>query len=162
MNLWRRVRSLSLRQLFQLAGLLLRNPRYIVPTLTATQRTFIICNTLYGQAHHKSNPANAFRHALWNWLICRNVQKITKKESKSIFWAQKLTDLYEKVTQNEDMDEAMDLHNNRLGRNWFSTKLFKNEAEIVAFLQKQAKMAKKIESIGQIPQFSENLVFISN
>jgi hypothetical protein len=162
MNLWQRLRELSWQQLWHFAALFLRNPKYILPTLSATQRTFTLCNELYGTAHHKSNRANAFRHALWNLLICKYVQKRTKNEAKSTTWAKKVTDLYEKVTQNEKMDEAMDLHNNDLGRRWFPLSIDKNEAEIVTFLQKKTENAQKINSLDEIMQHSKNLVYLTS
>ena len=42
--------------------------------------------------------------------------KYAKNKQKSVFWAQKVGDLYEKVTQNEILDQEMDLHNNTTGR----------------------------------------------
>lgn len=100
-----------------------------------------ICDELYGNSHHKSNKANAFRHALWSVLICRNSYKITKNKQKSVFWAQRVTDLYEKVTQNGIEDQVMDIHNNAVGRICFLNFLESDEKEIIAFLQERANLA---------------------
>ncbi len=162
MNLWKRVRSLSLRQLTQLVLLFLRNPRFTFATVSATQRTFEICNAMYGTEHQKSNPANAFRHALWNVLICKNSLKVTKNVSNCSLWAQKVTDLYEKVTQNDALDEAMDLHNNRLGRTWFQVNYDKSEAEFIDFLRKKTQKARKIQNLNEITNFPNDLVFIES
>ena len=108
MKLWARINKLSFSQLWQLSVVFLKHPLLIMPTLKATKDTFAICNQLYGNQHHKSNRANAFRHALWNVLICNKSVNTLKNKQKSVFWAQKVTDLYEKVTQNEPMDEAME------------------------------------------------------
>ncbi|MDB4114171.1 hypothetical protein N9572_01455, partial [Flavobacteriaceae bacterium] len=75
MNLWARIKQLHLGQLIKLSLLFLSRPLYIIPTISATKKTLLICDTLYKQTHHKSNKANAFRHALWNVLICRKVMK---------------------------------------------------------------------------------------
>lgn len=147
--------------MWQLSVLFLKHPLYIFPTLKATNTTFKICNGLFGNEHHKSNPANAFRHALWNVLICQKVFKETKNKQKSVFFAQKMTDLYEKVTQNEPMDEAMDLHNNAVGRICFLNNLDKNEEETINFLQKKAENAQKVVTIDEMKKLQKELVYIS-
>ena len=86
--------------------------------------------SLFGSRHHKSNKANAFRHALWNVLICQKTLKKTNNREKSVIWTKKVTDLYEKVTQNEFLDQLMDLHNNEIGRTLFLDLFDKNEATI--------------------------------
>ncbi len=131
-----------------------------MPTLKATKQTFQICDELFGNEHHKSNKANAFRHALWNVLICQKSFKRLKNKQKSVFWAQKVTDLYEKVTQNKQMDEAMDLHNNIVGRICFLNFLNKNEAEMITFLQNKAKNAKKVENLEDLEKNFNQLVYL--
>lgn len=52
----------------------------------------VICDDLFDRSHHKSNKANAFRHALWNILICQKNQKqrkICNLESKRNRFVQK-------------------------------------------------------------------------
>ncbi|WP_203294939.1 DUF6973 domain-containing protein [Luteirhabdus pelagi] len=161
MNLWARIRSLSIGQLWQLSVLFLKHPLYIFPTLRATKRTFEICQNLYGDTHHKSNRANSFRHALWNILICQKTFKISKNEQKAVVFTQKVTDLYEKVTQNEVLDEAMDLHNNEIGRRQFLKNFTQNEAETVDLLKKMAKNAQKVSTVTEMKKFRDKLVFIS-
>lgn len=160
MNLWNRIRKLSLSQLWKLSGLFLKHPLFILPTLRATKKTFTLCNEIFGNAHHKSNKANAFRHALWNSLICHETLKISKNEEKSVNWTQKVTDLYEKITQNEILDEAMDLHNNEIGRKIFLQNATQTETEIINLLQKMAKNAQKVSKNEEITQCKDKLVYI--
>lgn len=160
MKIWARIKKLSIPQLWQLSVLFLKHPLLIVPTLKATKKTFQICDSLFGNEHHKSNKANAFRHALWNVLICKKSQKVFKNKQKSVFWTQKLTDLYEKVTQNKFLDEAMDLHNNTIGRICFLNLLDQNEEEIVAFLQKKAENAQKVEKLDNFNKYQNQLVYL--
>ena len=160
MNLWARIKRLSIPQLWDFSILFLKNPLLIIPTLKATKRTFEICNERFGNEHHKSNQANAFRHALWNVLICRNTLKNTKNKQKSVFWAQKVGDLYESVTQNKKLDEAMDLHNNAVGRIYFFNLLDKNEDEIVDFTFKKMELAKKVSKIEEMNRVYNEMVFI--
>ena len=77
-----------------------------------------------------------------------------------MFWAQKVTDLYEKVTNNEPLDEAMDLHNNMMGRLCFLNFLGKNEAELVDFIEKKAENAKKVTNLIEIANLSNEMVYL--
>jgi hypothetical protein len=147
MNLWARIKQLHLGQLTKLSLLFLSRPLYIIPTISATKKTLLICDTLYKHTHHKSNKANAFRHALWNVLICRKVMKYAQNKQKSVFWAQKVSDLYEKVTQNEILDQEMDLHNNTTGR--------------ILFLNHLGQKAQKTKKIEQMRQHKNELVYLT-
>lgn len=160
MKIWTRIQNLNNAQLWQLSVLFLKHPLLILPTLKATKRTFQICNERYEKEHHKSNKANAFRHALWNVLICNYSLKRFKNKQKSVFWAQKVTDLYEKVTQNEKLDEAMDFHNNGVGRICFLNFLGRNEAETIVFVANMAENAKKVGKIGEMNKIQNQLVYL--
>lgn len=142
--------------------LFLKHPLLIFPTLNATKRTFEICNELFGNSHNQSNAANAFRHALWNILICRNTLKWTKSKQKSVFWAQKVGDLYEKVTQNKPLDEAMDLHNNAVGRIYFLNLLDKSEQEIINFAQDKTNYSQKVGKIEEMERFRNEMVYLED
>ena len=158
MNIWKRIKQLSVGQLLRLAWVFAGKPLLIGPTLRATKRTMHICDTLYGGAHHNNGKENAFRHALWNILICRNCRKRTQNDEKSAIWTEKITVLYEKVTKNDVLDEHMDLQNNRLGIKWFKENLFENEEEIIDFIQKKLENARKVTKIEE----TENtLIYIS-
>jgi hypothetical protein len=157
-NIWKRIKQLSVGQLIRLAWVFAGRPLLIRPTLRATKRTMQICDRLYGKAHHKNGKENAFRHALWNILICRNCRNRTKSDEKSAIWTEKITNLYEKVTKNDRLDQDMDLQNNRLGIEWFNENLFENEAEIIDFLQKKLENAQKVTKIDET---QNSLIYIS-
>jgi hypothetical protein len=161
MNLWKRIRQLSIGQLFKLGYVFGSRPLLIRPTLRATKRTMQICDALYGGAHHKNGKENAFRHALWNILICQNCRKRAKSDEKSAFWTEKITVLYEKVTKNDLLDQQMDLQNNSLGIKWFLNHSFENEAEIVQFIRKQLENAQKVTKIEEIGNLEKTLIYIS-
>jgi hypothetical protein len=160
MKLWARIKQLDKGQLTRFGFFFLRNPRLTLPTLKATEKTFTICNSLYGKQHHKTNKANAFRHALWNVLLCKGIYR-NKTEAQRIYWAEKITDLYENVTKNDPLDRAMDMHNNRMGRSYFLSLLNENKEEIVHFLQKKAENAQKVAKIEEIDIVKNSLVYIS-
>lgn len=155
------IKRLNVRQLFKLIGLGLQKPLYIIPTFIATKKTLVICDSLYGREHHFHGKANAFRHCLWNVLICKRVLKVSGDATKSQYWAKKITDLHEKLAPNEPLEQAMDLHNNQLGRFYF--KKLKNATEdlTVAFLQEQMNNAKCIHKAEQIEVFKDSMVYIS-
>ena len=162
MKIWTRIRRLSIAQLWNFSILFLRHPLLIFPTLNATKRTFEICNNHFGKSHNRSNEANAFRHALWNVLICKNSFKRTKNKQKSVFWAQKVGDLYEKMTQNKPLEEAMDLHNNAVGRIYFLNLLDKNEQEIVNFTLEKMKNSHKVTKIEEMSRYKSEMVSIED
>lgn len=162
MKIWTRIRQLSISQLWKFSMLFLKHPLLIIPTYRATKRTFAICDTHFKSEHHASTVANAFRHVLWNVLICSYSLKNTKNKQKSVFWAQKVTDLYEKVTQNNPLDQAMDLHNNAIGRIYFLNLLDKKEEEIIDFALKNMKNAQKVDKIEEMKWFNNEMVFIEN
>ncbi len=153
------LKRLSIVQLCRLAVLTLRYPLYIIPTIKATKRTLDICDEYYGDAHHKNGRENAFRHALWNVLVCRNTFKITKKQQKSVNWAQKITDLHEKLAPNEPIENVMDLHNNEMGRKFFENLKHSSEKEIITFLRNATQNARQIITINDVTNFKNDLVY---
>lgn len=160
MNIWVRIKQLSIKQLLQLAFLFARKPLYIQPTIRATKETMKLCDAKFGRAHHKSNRSNAFRHALWNYLICRNILKIAKNSQKALIWAEKVTKTYEKVTNNNILDEVMDLHNNEIGRKVFFEQKSLKLTEIDRFLEEKLQKAIKIVQIEDINNAEGQLVYI--
>jgi len=160
-RLWKRIKQLSALQLFRLATAMIQKPLLIWPTWKATVQTIKICDDLYGNAHHKNGKPNAFRHVLWNILICKKTMKIIKNDEKSIIWAEKITCLYEKVTKNDILDQRMDLHNNELGRKLFLIVLDQKIEEIITFIQIKVKNAQKMTKKEQIEDYKDTLVYIS-
>lgn len=131
-----------------------------MPTIRATQETMKICDDLFESAHHKSNKSNAFRHALWNYLICQKTLKVTKIDQKAIIWTEKVTKTYEKVTNNDPFDEAMDLHNNEIGRRKFLDDNALKTREIIHILTEMIQKARKIAQISEIENIENQLVYI--
>lgn len=162
MRIWLRIRSLNLRQFAQFVSLFITRPLLIAPTFKASKQTMAICDKMFGKSHHKSNRANAFRHALWNILICQKTVKKTKNAQKSTIWAKKVTFLYEKATQNKNLDKEMDLHNNEVGRNLFLLHFDQKEPKIIEILQEMMKNAEKIVKIEEFSNYKKQLVFIED
>jgi len=121
-----------------------------------------LCNELYGKAHHNNGIENAFRHALWNALIGKKVFEISGNETKSVLWAKRVTDLHEKIAPNDELATTMDLHNNKVGRDYFKEVKNESEEKMVHFIREQLSYAKLISKINEIDSYGNELVYIEN
>lgn len=153
------IKSLNFRQFFKLAKTLILKPLLIVPTYKATKKTIETCNTLFGKKHHKNNSTNAFRHALWNFLICEKCFKVLNSIEKTSVWAEKITNLHELLSPNRELAKIMDLHNNRIGRELFE-KNASNSMDIITLLKEMMGKAVQVRSIEEIEAAPNRLVFI--
>lgn len=150
------IRTLDFSQLIKLSGIFISRPLFVLPTLKATAQTIKVCNQLFGSDHHKNNPENAFRHALWNYLICEKCMKYSKSQDKVISWAKKFTDLHEHFSPNLELEMAMDLHNNEIGRI-----LFQNRDKTLNFIQELKELlssAVRVEKLQEIQTAGFHLV----
>ncbi len=161
MNIWKLILGLSYRQIFSLSWLMLSNPLLIFPTLKATQRTIILCEKYYGKTHHGNGKANAFRHALWNMLICCSAIKVKGNRDKAVFWAKRITDLYEKIVPNAALETAMDLHNNQIGRDNFLEIEIYSEQEVLSNLVRCVEESILVDTIQEMTFHKTVLVYIS-
>ena len=161
MDLWKKLQKISFLKLLSFGFLVLKKPLLILPIIRATKAALRTSQELYGYAHNRNGKANAFRHAYWNYLICEKTLKITKNPQKSVIWTQKVTSFYEKVTKNELLDTAMDLHNNNLGRNQFLANFEQKSFNPIDFFKEMAQNALRIVKIEEIDSFNSNLVYIS-
>ena len=160
MNVVKRIRQLSVKQLWHLSVVFIKQPFLVFPTLNATKKTMKISSDLYGKAHHKNGPANAFRHAMWNVLIAKAAFKKFQNIEKSIDWAKKVTDLHEKLAPNSPLETVMDLHNNKMGRQFFMEAVDFSDEETIHFIQKKTETAQKVTKTSEIEAFKTKLVFI--
>lgn len=143
-----------------LALIFIRQPWYFVPTFWATYTCIRISDTYFGGEHHTNAPANAFRHALWNFLIAKHVFWWNRNLNKSVAWAKKITDYHEEMMPNTHLAKAMDLHNNTIGRRCFRDYKNLSTSDLVMLLLKKTKNAKKVKTINDIAQLNNVLVFI--
>lgn len=160
MNLFSIVKKVSLKHILKGILLGMGRPLFIVPTIKATKDCMKISTAHYGKLHHKNGPANAFRHALWNYLIAKRCLKWNKKETIVSDWAKKVTDWHEEAFPNKALAKAMDLHNNAVGRFIFEGNSEKSEKEIISILQKMTVESIKIEETTHLSVLKDQLVHI--
>ena len=159
MAVGRRIAELNSRELLVLCKIFFRHPFYLIPTYRATNDAVKISTRLYGNLHHEDNRTNAFRHALWNYLLSEYCLSVAGSIEKTVEWSKKITDLHERLSPNEKLAKAMDLHNNKIGRELFLNNFEKNE-NIVPLLQKMTREAVKVSTIPEIEREKEKLFFI--
>jgi hypothetical protein len=158
MKIWYRLKKLSIKQLLNLGVVFIQRPLLIRPTLKATSRTMSISQEEFGNAQHKNGTPNAFRHALWNILLAKAAY--TTNETTATNWAEQVTTLHEKLAPNAPLETVMDLHNNMVGRQFFSETLNFSETELIQFLKEKSSIAKQITKVEDVERYPNELVYI--
>lgn len=158
--IWKILKKIQFRALWGLTVLCVKHPLFIIPTIRASKRCIVICNTLFGNTHHLHNRANAFRHAIWNVLIVNYCTRKNKNTTRILAWTKLITDWHEDFSVNEPIDRAMDMHNNAIGRLLAKRVLGDNERKMVEIVQKTLKNAKKVTKIEEIDQYNNELVYL--
>ena len=152
---------MNFKELFAVFKVFISKPRYILPTYRATIETLKICDELYQKEHHKNGKENAFRHALWNYLICRECFRISQSVEAARIWSDQFTGLHEKLSPNQKLAKAMDLHNNRFGQAIFQGTHLSSKA-VITLLQEKMKSAHEVSETKEIAKTKNNLVYIED
>ena len=163
MGLWRFIRRLKPAQLWKLFLLCAANLTKVWPTWKATNKSVAYATKYYGKKHQKNNPANAFRHALWSYLIAVNCLRHEQQKDDIIQWAIKITDMHENLFPNEPLARAMDIHNNHLGVHYFKRYGKQDEEQIVTLLRdliKESVQIKELKELEMIPK--DKMVHLEN
>ena len=156
-----RLKKLSVKNFFILGGVFILKPFLIVPTYKGTKKTISTCNDCFGKKHHGDTKSNAFRHALWNYLICEQCFEILGSIEKAMEWSKRITDLHEELSPNSKLAKEMDLHNNRIGRDLFAEN-HEIQFDHVEELQEMTRNAVKISSSEDIKAAKNELVYIED
>ena len=106
--------------------LLATNPLKIPGTIRAYHRAMSWASE-YAYAKIKNGNsyntrADAFRHSVWNALLCRETGTQYDDIAECLDWAKSFTNAHEKTSEN-GIDKSMDLHNNKIGRDYYAPKL---------------------------------------
>jgi len=166
MTIWKILKQFNYNQLWQLFLLALKYPIYVYPTLKATVQGYQISKNEFPETHGKNGKGNAFRHALWNLLICYECYQWRKDKDRVTAWAKIITDKHEELSPNHPLDEAMDLHNNAYGRQLFENlnnlkSKLTNEI-IISRLKIDLEYSIKITEVSDTNEFTDNLVHIND
>ena len=162
MTIWMIIKRFRYRQLWQLLVLSIRYPIYVYPTLKATAQSYREAKKEFPHDHGKRGRANAYRHAFWNSLICFECKKWSKNTRRVLAWAKLITDKHEQLSPNAPLDERMDLHNNRIGRNLFIASSYISVEEISTIIKKKMDSAKMINSLEDLELFPTDMVYIQD
>ncbi len=115
-----------------------------------------VADEIYGKEHHRNTPANAFRHALWNFLVAKNCFRSKEKIDDVLLWTKEITDFHEDLFPNGQLAKAMDLHNNRVGRNFFQMNPMASYDEIVSRMKNLTSHSTIINKIEELKELDEN------
>lgn len=137
------------------------NPLLMIPTVWSTVESILFSELNFKESHGGRGAANAFRHAAWNLLITKNCSVFTSQK-KALTWAKHITDLHEDCFPNEAFDHAMDLHNNRLGREVYielSRQEIKSKREMIRYLVEKSKAAIGLNDEKEFINYPNELVY---
>ncbi len=150
MGLWQFIKKINARQFWSLFKLCISHIWFVWPTLKATQRTVALANTHFGSRHHKNTRANAFRHALWNFLIAKECSGWNKKEDTVISWTKHITEIHEMALPGNVLANAMDIHNNEVGQYVFLQNKEIALEKTLALLLEMTRNSKKISTLDEL------------
>ncbi len=150
MDLWHFIKRANAKQIWQLIRLSFGNIRLLWPTYKATKMAIRYSNTYFGTKHHKNTPANAFRHAVWNYLIASECAHWSKNDAKVVAWTGKITNLHELILPKNELADAMDLQNNAVGLHIYATKRTLPLEEVILLLLAMEKRSVKITSMDEM------------
>ena len=160
MNLFAVLKRVDFKNILKVIFIGLSRPHFIWPTIKATKDCIAISTHNYGKLHHKNGPANAFRHAFWNYLIAKRCFKWQQSEKTVLVWAKKVTDWHEDSFPNKKLEKAMDLHNNEVGRFVFQQNSEKSEKKVVQLLKEMALESIKIDGNSTLSEHKNRMVHI--
>ena len=159
-KLFKILRTLSVNMTWKMFRALISKPLLLIPTIWGTIESFLYSEINFDESSSGRGVSNAFRHAAWNLLIAKNCAVFTSKEN-AVAWAKFTTDLHEECFVNDDFDREMDLHNNRIGREFFEElsqqKLSKKE--MIAQLMKKSDSAAGLSDSNEIQKVKGELVY---
>jgi hypothetical protein len=109
---------MSFKKIMRLLSLVLPHPLFSLLSFYATIQVFTIAQKRFPKTASKNGIGNAFRHALWCCFIIMYCSKISSPE-KAVDFCKKITDLHEELFPNQPLETKMDLHNNKVGMDYF-------------------------------------------
>jgi hypothetical protein len=123
---------------------------FIWPTIKATNKAVTIATEHFGVSHHKNTPANAFRHAIWNYLIASKCSNYSKNDAKIVTWTKKITELHELILPGNELANVMDLHNNAVGLHVYTTNKQLPLEQVIILLLAMVQNSVKVTSTEEV------------
>ncbi len=160
MRVWQSLKRIRPNSLWELSILAVKYPLFLHPTVIATKECMRISTLYYGREHYRNTPANAFRHAFWNYLIAHKCAKWSNQQLKVLQWTKAITDWHENAFVNRELPRKMDFHNNDIGRMVYSQNNTNNVGSVIQLLRNKAQNALQIKSPDSISLASDNLVYL--
>lgn len=158
------------------------HPALASPIKKATEESISLTASNYPNISAYQNKADAFRHAIWNVLICKYIGEDKNEISDCTERAEDFTTKHETgadkpSTMTDEawkLDQQMDLHNNAQGRKyfesvawivkegWFKVKRVRAPSvdELVTGIKNKLNSARKISTATDTSKYPSNLVYI--
>ena len=158
------LKSLSFRKILKLFHLAFSHPLFSILGFYATMKSFALAQKYFPKTHSNNGVGNAFRHSLWTCLILMYCCKISSPR-KALDYCKKMTDMHEALFPNEPLETQMDLHNNKVGMDFFIELLpgihrqFFETSFFVVELKKKTETAKIMENLDD--HFEGELVYLN-
>ena len=157
------IRSMSIKKIMRLLSLVLLHPIFSLLSFHATLQAYAIAQKKFPKTASTNGIGNAFRHALWCCFIMMYCCKVSSPE-KALAFCKHLTDLHEELFPNKPLETKMDLHNNKIGMDYFMELLpgihrqFFEKSFFIDGLEKKMKDAKVLKN--QDDDFDGFLVYL--
>ena len=154
--------KVRLLKLLELAGLALKHLDFVYPTFLATKQCMAVSTKHFQRKHYNNAQGNAFRHALWNYLIALKCTNRSKNKERVISWTKRITDWHETAFINRPLAQRMDLHNNGVGRMLFMKGKINSKDAAIAYFLELATNSIKITENSTLENYSLRLVHITD
>ncbi|WP_245143216.1 DUF6973 domain-containing protein [Chryseobacterium daecheongense] len=160
---FRTIRTLSFKKILRLLSLVLPHPLFSLLSFHATVQAFSIAQKKFPDSASNNGVGNAFRHALWCCFIMMYCCKVSSPQ-KALNFCKRITDMHEELFPNEPLETKMDLHNNKIGMDYFMELLpgihrqFFEKGFFIDTLLKKTENAKILKSLDD--NFEEDLVYL--
>jgi len=162
MKLFRLLKKVNFRNFLRLLSLAVKNMRFLYPTFLATKECLSISTQHFGTLHHQNGPANAFRHAFWNFLIAKKCSRWSHNMDRILQWTKAITDWHENTFKNRQLPRIMDFHNNAVGRIIFKQNHEWSQEQFLNKFLQLTQEAVKISSTSDLTQRNEQLVCLTD
>ncbi|WP_047484459.1 DUF6973 domain-containing protein [Chryseobacterium rhizosphaerae] len=157
------IRSMSFKKIIRLLSLVLPHPLFAILSFHATVQAFTIAQKKFPATASNNGIGNAFRHALWCCFITSYCCKVSSPK-KALDFCKRITDMHEELFPNKPLETKMDLHNNKIGMDYFMELLpgihrqFFEKSFFIDGLVKKMDDAKVLKNLDD--DFSGHLVYL--